>query len=123
MDLNDLYVKLKENYDIGDWWPASSKFEIMTGAVLVQQTNWHNVEKVIISLKERDLMSVNGLASIDVSDLEKLVRPAGFFRQKSRRIRGLAIYLEENYGGDPDRLFDLGTEELREELLSLEGTG
>ena len=99
MDLNDLYVKLKENYDIGDWWPANSKFEIMTGAVLVQQTNWHNVEKVIISLKEKGLMSVEGLASIDISDLERLVRPAGFFRQKSRRIRGLAIYVLENYGG------------------------
>ena len=52
--LTDIYDRLLERYGPRDWWPADSRFEVMVGAVLVQNTAWSNAEKAIQALFDAD---------------------------------------------------------------------
>lgn len=55
--------------------------------------------------------------------LEKLIRSAGYFRQKSQRLKTFIKFLDERHGGSLTRMFTQPTAKLREELLSLNGIG
>jgi endonuclease-3 related protein len=95
----------------------------MVGAILTQQTTWESEEKVLNEMKRRDLLSVDALARLPLEELESLLRPAGFYRQKARNLHALAVYLEKNYDSDPDALLAQDLFEARAELLSLPGIG
>ncbi|MDN6187074.1 MAG: deoxyribonuclease I, partial [Tetragenococcus halophilus] len=43
LTLYQLYQKMLAIMGPQGWWPADSKFEIILGAILVQNTNWKNV--------------------------------------------------------------------------------
>lgn len=123
MELQQLYEILDSVFDVENWWPADSAFEVMVGAILTQQTSWENVSRVIGSLKKSDLLSPIKLAAIDREELERIVRPCGFYRQKAERIQHLARFLIERYQGMPEMLLNKDTEEARKELLSINGIG
>lgn len=93
LDVEDLLDSLSACYDVDGWWPAESEWEVMVGALLVQQTMWENVEKVLSDLKCRGLMDVQAIASMPLEDLQEVVRPAGFYRQKASRIQNLARHI------------------------------
>ena len=115
-------VLLKEYGDLG-WWPAEDPFEVAVGARLTQNTSWGNVELAIDALRRSGALSPSHIAQMDCHELESLVRPSGFFRQKARYVKGLAVYLEERYSGDILALSSMSMEEVREELLNLRGIG
>ncbi|MGC9099092.1 MAG: endonuclease III domain-containing protein [Candidatus Micrarchaeia archaeon] len=121
LGLSELYSRLRENFGFLNWWPGETKEEIVVGAVLTQNTAWKNVEKAIKNLKEKNVVSIDRLAGIDLSELESLIRPAGFYRQKAKRLKGLALYIKES--GGLEKFFQKDEEELRKELLSLNGIG
>jgi len=123
MELEELFRRLDACYDVSGWWPAESRWEVMVGAILVQQTTWESVVKVLESMRRRGILDVDAVASMPLGELERLVRPAGFYRQKAARLQHLARYLRERYGSDPGGILDKGTEEARAELLSLPGIG
>jgi endonuclease-3 related protein len=95
----------------------------MVGAILVQNTNWMNVEKAIRALKDRRLLSVNRLLALSENDLAELIRPAGYFRVKSRRLRNFLNFLAVRYGGDVRGMARQSLEMLRIELLAVNGIG
>lgn len=105
------------------WWPAHSRFEVIVGAYLTQNTNWSNVEKAIANLKRAGTLTVKGVRDIHIWKLEELVRPSGYFRQKARRLKSFVEFLDKQYEGSLDRMFAQPTETLRAELLSLNGIG
>ena len=123
MDVDELYRRLAAHYDVGDWWPAGSPWEVMVGAILTQQTAWENAERVLGELERRRLLTVDGIAALPIGELEKIVRPAGFYRQKARNIKAMARHLQQRYGSDPMGLLSKEVGEAREELLSLPGVG
>ena len=100
--------RLSEGHDVSGWWPATSEWEVMVGAILVQQTTWESVEKVLDALKERGAMDVEAMASMPLEELQEIVRPAGFYRQKASRIQGLARYIVREHASDPRRLLEVG---------------
>lgn len=106
-----------------NWWPAETQVEMIVGAFLTQNTAWTNVEKALANLRARRALSLKALRRIPVRELEELIRPAGYFRQKAARIKGFIVWLDSNYGGSLKRMFSRGTTELRDELLSLNGVG
>jgi len=106
-----------------DWWPAETPFEVMVGAILTQNTAWGNVEKAISGLKARGLMSPGGMADLDPATLAALIRPAGYFNVKARRLRAFLDYFLGVHGGDEGRMGRGGTAALREELLGVNGVG
>lgn len=105
------------------WWPAQSPFEVIVGAVLVQNTSWQNVEKAIDQLRRADLLEPHALADVPPEELEELIRPAGYFRIKARRLRSLLAFLVARYDGSLEAMFKMDLSALREELLCVHGVG
>jgi endonuclease III related protein len=106
-----------------NWWPAQSRFEVIVGAFLTQNTSWTNVEKALANLRKARMLTVKGIREMSLLDLEQLIRPAGYFRQKARRLKIFVDFLDQRYKGSLKRLFACPTAGLREELLSLNGIG
>jgi len=105
------------------WWPAHSRFEVIVGAYLTQNTAWTNVEKALANLRAARLLSVRAIRRTSQAQLERLIRPAGYFRQKAKRLKLFVAFLDDRYQGSLARLFARPTEQLREELLNLHGIG
>ncbi len=121
--LQTVYDRLFDAFGPQNWWPGDTPFEIMVGAVLVQNTAWKNVEKAIRNLAERDLLDPVALNEVAEEELQELVRPAGYYRVKTKRLRCLVRFVVERYDGDLNAMFATGLASLREELLSLNGIG
>ena len=105
------------------WWPAQSPFEVIVGAYLTQNTSWSNVERALDSLRQARILSVSGIRRTPLPKLERLVRSAGYFRQKARRLKTFVRFLDRYYHGSLARMFVQPTARLREELLALNGVG
>jgi len=105
------------------WWPAQSRFEVIVGAYLTQNTAWTNVEKALGNLRKARRLTVSGIRRTPQPKLEQLIRPAGYFRQKAQRLKTFVSFLDEGYGGSLARMFARPTAELRDELLALNGVG
>ncbi len=119
----DVYQRLFDALGPQQWWPGETPFEVMVGAVLTQNTNWKNVEKAIRNLREADLLQPAALHDVPPEELEELLRPAGYFRVKARRLQSLLTFLMDRYGGSLDAMFATDPATLREQLLTLNGIG
>ncbi len=105
------------------WWPGETPFEVCVGAILTQNTNWTNVEKAIANLKKEKLLDPKRLYAVPPAHLAALIRPAGYFNIKTRRLRSFLKFLLDEYDGDLDRMFAERTDSLREKLLAVKGIG
>ncbi len=105
------------------WWPGRSRFEVIVGAYLTQNTSWTNVEKALGNLRKARLLTIAGIRRTPQSEVELLIRPSGYFRQKAERLKIFIRFLDSCYGGSLQRMFARPTAELREELLALNGVG
>jgi endonuclease-3 related protein len=105
------------------WWPAQSRFEMIVGAFLTQNTAWTNVEKALANLRRTRHLTISGIRSSSQAELESLIRPSGYFRQKAQRLKAFVEFLDERYGGSLTRMFARPTAQLRDELLALNGVG
>lgn len=123
VNLREIHDRLFAEYGPQHWWPGDSPFEVLIGAVLVQNTSWKNVEKAIDRLRQNDLLEPRALHAVPLAELEELIRSAGYFRVKAKRLRNLLTFLVERYDGDLDRMFATRLSTLREELLSINGVG
>ena len=119
--LRAAYERMLREYGAQAWWPAEQPFEIMVGAILVQQTTWAAAARAIDALRERDLLSSRALATARTATIEQLIRPAGFYRTKARRLRKLASFVNDAGGHAGLRVESSAT--LRAKLLGLEGVG
>jgi endonuclease-3 related protein len=123
MNLIQIYQKLLKHFGKQHWWPAETRFEVIIGAILIQQTNWRAVERAIKNLKDKDLLNPKSLTNASLDQVQKLIRNLNFYRRKAKRIVNFSRYLVERHEGSLDKFFSGSTEEVREELLSLEGIG
>jgi len=121
--LLDIHRRLLGAFGPQHWWPGQTVFEIILGAILTQNTNWANVEKAIANVKTAGCLEPNALHALDVARLETLIRPAGYFRVKAKRLRNFLQWLFDEYGGDVTALEKIDTSRLREELLGVSGIG
>jgi endonuclease III related protein len=121
--IRSYYRALFRSWGPQHWWPAASRFEMIVGAYLTQNTAWTNVEKALANLREAGLLSLAGIRRVPLTELERLIRPAGYFRQKAKRLKAFVAYLDRRYSGSLTKLLARPTEELREELLDLNGIG
>jgi endonuclease-3 related protein len=121
--LINAYDRLYSQFGPQKWWPGDTPFEIMVGAILTQNTNWKNVEKAIANLKRDGLLSARKLLDISPARLASLIRPAGYFRVKTKRLRNFLNYFCDGHGGKIASLRSGETATLRENLLSVNGIG
>lgn len=124
----DVYEKLLDVYGPQGWWPVTppgerqplytggpeseeQRFEVAVGALLTQNTSWRNASSAIVNLNDAGILSPGGITSSDERSLARLIRPAGYFNQKAKRLKVLA------------RFFSECGEVTRDGLLALDGIG
>lgn len=125
--LETIYMKMKQHYQRVDphhetWmlWlkpnkPDNEFFEVAVGTILVQNTNWVNVDKAVANLKARSVLSFRTLLDVPDAELSELIRPAGFFNQKTSYLKSLAnLMIAHPRSGDPPT---------RKVLLACKGVG
>lgn len=93
MTLRLLYDRLFAALGPQGWWPAETPFEVIVGAVLTQNTAWRNVERAIANLRQAQALSPEVLAGSPTAFVEQWIRPAGFYRQKARRLAAVAHHV------------------------------
>jgi endonuclease-3 related protein len=120
--LMGIFRRMLVAYGPQHWWPADGPFEVMVGAVLTQATAWANVAKAISNLKAANALSAAALRRLSEDDLAALIRPSGYYRGKTRKIKALVAWLDK-YGDNLPRAFSMGAAELRGELLAVYGIG
>jgi endonuclease III related protein len=122
-EIRRYYRALYRAWGAQHWWPAETRFEVIVGAYLTQNTAWNNVELALANLRAANVLSVEGIRGVSLGKLELLIRPSGYFRQKAKRLKTFISFLDTKYSGSLERLFSQSTGKLREELLSLNGVG
>jgi endonuclease-3 related protein len=118
-----LYRTLLSDYGPPGWWPARTPFEVAVGAILVQHTAWSGAARAVAALRARGLLTPRRLASCDTGQLEALVRPAGTYRLKARRLLQFTGWLLARCEGDFQILRRAPLGPLRRELLAIPGLG
>lgn len=119
----DLFHLLYDAYGPQYWWPAASRLEMIVGAILTQNTAWKNVESAIRNLKKQGMLSVEKIHNTDAAVLAPILRSAGYYNIKSRRLKNFIDFLVREYGGSVSAMFKAETGALRARLLSVNGLG
>src|ERR1700730_18788841 len=118
-----IYSTLARAWGRQHWWPARSRFEVIVGAYLTQNTSWKNVEIALRRLRAAGRLNLAAIRTMPQEQLESMIRPAGYFRQKAARLKTFVAFVDQYYEGSLRRLFAQPTETLRQELLALNGVG
>lgn len=118
-----VYALLSDHFGPLGWWPADSPFEVVIGAILTQNTAWTSVERAIANLRQVQALTPEALSETPRATLEELIRPSGFFRQKTGRLQRLASHLVSDWQGDLANFCAGPITEVRNRLLAQEGIG
>ncbi len=121
--LANVYTELWRTWGPQHWWPGRTRFEVIVGAILTQNTAWSNVEKAIRCLRAARALTPRRLHAAPVDQVAEWIRPAGYFNVKARRLRAFTTLLHTQFNGQLTRLFALDTPSLRRVLLSVNGIG
>ncbi|HPD30738.1 MAG TPA: endonuclease III domain-containing protein [Phycisphaerae bacterium] len=105
------------------WWPAQTPTEVIIGAILTQNTAWRNVERAIDNLKRAKALDWKRLHELSLEELAELIRPAGTFNVKARRLKSFIQWFHDRFDLDLDRMFEMSVSSLREGLLEIPGIG
>jgi endonuclease-3 related protein len=118
--LEKIYQTLYAHYGDLRWWPADTPFEVMVGAVLTQNTAWTNVEKAIERFGGN--LSPERILSLPMEALQEIIRPAGFYQQKSQYLKAITQWFM-SYDCDMDVIKNRPLPDIRSELLQVRGVG
>ncbi len=99
------------------WWPNAGSFEVVIGAILTQNTTWHNVEKSLANLQGHTTLET--FAQLDLPTLKTMIHPSGFYNQKAPRLQQIATHIQNDFG-----TFETFQKEVtRDWLLAQKGIG
>ena len=140
-EINDIYNTLAETYSHLDWWPTGSyksldidkskylvevddnypeeyidQFEIIMGTILTQNTTWVSVDKALANLALYTDFNPNNILDFINNDADKfkqLIKPSGYFNQKTIYLKNIAEFFIELNGRTPTR----------KEVLAVKGVG
>ncbi len=121
MALVQVYKKLLKQHGHQHWWPAETPFEVMVGAILVQNTAWTNVERAIARLESQSCLTPQAILDAPLPQLAEWLKPSGYFNIKAQRLHH---YCQWYVGaGEFSRLSCIDTDTLRKQLLAVNGIG
>lgn len=126
----EMYEAMCLRYGDRQWWPChepsstpAGKLEICIGAILTQNTNWGNVEKALKNLRAAGLMSVSQLHAKRCDLLGRTIRPAGYYNVKAKRLKNFIRHVSDEFDGDICAFLNRPVDQLRCDLLSINGVG
>ncbi len=106
-----------------DWWPGDSPWEIMVGAVLTQNTAWSNVQLAIANLKAYNMLAASAMSAAPDEQLAELIRPSGYYRQKTKKLKALTAFFQQEYDSSIENMCAEELPVLRDKLLGVYGIG
>lgn len=121
MTFAQVYKILLKHYGHQLWWPAETPFEVMVGAILVQNTAWSNVERAIARLESCSCLTPQAIIEAPLSELTECLKPSGYFNLKAQRLRNYCQWYID--AGEFSHLSCVGTDALRKQLLMVNGIG
>lgn len=121
--LREIYEKMEQQYNVDAWWNKEIPFEIIVGAILVQNTNWNNAQLALDNLHKRQCLSLHELSMTNLSDLQTWIRPSGFYKQKGTTLKQIVDMLVLEYKGNLELFFENDTNMIRNQLLKVKGIG
>jgi endonuclease-3 related protein len=122
-NLRPYYDQLFAAHGPQHWWPGRTPFEVIVGAILVQNTAWTNVASAIENLRREKLLTARAIESVSTPRLARLIRSSGYFRQKGKKLKAFVRFLRQQYQGSLAKMFRAPSSILREQLLSVHGIG
>ncbi len=121
--LAEIYDTLYKAFGPQDWWPGDTPFEVAVGAILTQNTNWGNVEKAINNLKKEKVLNADILNKMPHKRLASIIKPAGYFNIKAKRLKNFLAFLSNHYKGSMKKMKTGEIQALRNNLLDVNGVG
>lgn len=121
--IGEIFRRLAGHFGPQFWWPAESPTEVVIGAILTQNTAWTNVERAIARLRQAESLSFDRLHQLSEAELAELIRPAGTYRVKARRLKAFIDALHRDHGGSLAVMLGGPLEQARRRLLDLHGIG
>ncbi|WP_419922853.1 endonuclease III [Candidatus Poriferisodalis sp.] len=101
------HERLKDEYDAVCELVHRNPFELLVATILSAQCTDVRVNATVPGLFAR-FPDAEALASGDLEEIEEIVHPTGFFRNKARNLQGMARQLLADHGGEvPTQLADL----------------
>jgi len=133
-DLLEIFDRLIQKNGRRNWWPTTfdqsgpaatgnGGFEIVAGAILVQNTTWKNAERALRNMHEAGIWGYRAVYETPESALVETIRSSGYYNTKTKKLRAFATVIVEEYGGRDANLFDLDLVDLRDRLLNIYGIG
>jgi endonuclease-3 related protein len=117
-----IYDRLYRHFGPRHWWPADTPLEVMVGAILTQNTSWNNVEKAVHNLKRAKVLRLTRLQKLPERQLAVLIKPAGFFNLKAKRLKNFVKFVALRYNS-VQSMISRPLNALRRELLHIKGIG
>jgi endonuclease-3 related protein len=105
------------------WWPAATRFEVILGAYLTQNTSWKAVERSLANLRQADALTLKGFRAVSLDRLQEMIRPSGFHTRKAPALRAFVDMLDNEFAGSLEQLASAPTAALRKRLLALPSVG
>jgi endonuclease-3 related protein len=121
--LMDVYHVMYDAAGPRGWWPGRTRFEVVVGAILTQNTAWGNVEKAIKNLRHAGALNPRNMVLLTETELAELIKSSGYYRVKARRLMNFMRMLNDQYECSLNRLFRLEMKQLRDVLLGVSGIG
>ena len=121
MSATEFFIALFRAVEIKDfrWWPGFGSFEVVVGAILIQNTAWRNADAALQNLRSKGLLGLDGIAGLDEAELAKIIKVSGFYNQKAKRLSLLCKAIIADFGDFES--FKAGVS--REWLLARKGIG
>jgi len=102
-------ARLKEVYEARCELDFETPYQLLVATILSAQSTDKMVNLVTPKLFQRWPAPAD-LARADPAEVQELIKPTGFFREKTKSIQGASAALVERFGGEvPPRMEDLVT--------------
>lgn len=114
-DVKNFILTLKNTYpDATCSLDFKTPFQMVVAVMLSAQCTDERVNKTTPTLFEK-CKTIQDFANIDLNELEQIIHPCGFYKNKAKNIKLCAKQVLENFGGEVPQTMD--------ELLTLAGVG
>ena len=127
-DLLEIYNRLVRKNGRRNWWPTSFNnndsdevdtdgFEIVAGAILVQNTTWKNAERALENMHASGIWGYRAVHETQDTVLVETIRSSGYYNTKTKKLKAFAEVIVNEFSGSDSSLFDLELADLRPRFI------